>query len=252
MRYIFSIIFLTFLGLTIKAQNSNAFVNQIEKTIKTKQFHKEEAISFDIDLMFGGKNSLKGTVITATNSSWIKLTKEDGTVIIFDGNKVWITPAAKNNTKARFDIFTWQYFFMAPFKMSDDGAQWKELGLQSYQENIKLPAAQLTFKSGVGDASDDYYIVYKNDKSMIAAMGYIVTFGGKSVSEAEKSAHAIVYDDYQKLNGVDIARKWYFHNWSKTNGIADKIGEATITNLKFVKSESINHTKPESAVEVKL
>lgn len=51
--------------------------------------------------------------------------KENGTVAVFDGAKVWVTPKKNNNAKARFDIFTWQYFFMAPFKLSDKGTNWE-------------------------------------------------------------------------------------------------------------------------------
>ena len=117
---------------------------------------------------------------------------------------------------------------------------------------MQLPAAKLTFKSGTGDASDDYYVVYQDDKNLIKAMGYIVTFGGKTVANAERSAHAIVYDDYQNINGVTIAHQWYFHNWNIKNGLSNQIGDATISNVKFLKADDVPHQKPADAVEVKL
>jgi hypothetical protein len=234
------------------AQSINTFVKSIEAAVKLDKFQKQEAISFDIDLIFGGKSSLKGKVISATNSAWVKLIKDDGTTVLFDGDQVWITPAAKNNSRARFDVFTWQYFFMATFKLSDTGTIWENLGLLNYTKDRQLPASKLTFKDGVGDASDDYYVVYKNKENLIEAMGYIVTFGGKAVADAEKNAHAIVYDDYKSINGVNIAHQWYFHNWNIGNGIADQIGEAKITNVTFLKAEDVRRQKAEDAVEVKL
>jgi hypothetical protein len=250
-KIFFSIILITISSLSF-AQNNNTFVKSIEDAVKLNKFQKQDAISFDIDLLFGVKSSLKGKIISATNSSWIKLIKEDGTTMLFDGKKTWITPVSQNNARARFDIFTWQYFFMVTFKLSDPGTIWENLSDLKLTEEELLPASKLTFKTGTGDASDDYYVVYKDKENLIKAMGYIVTFGGKSVADAEKSAHAIVYDDYKSVNGVNIAHQWYFHNWNIKNGLGDRIGEAKISNVTFLKVDQVDHQKPNDAVEVKL
>ena len=246
-----SIIIIFLFAYTV-VQAQVTFVKQVEKAFNVTKFHKQDLVSFDIDLSFGGKSSLKGQVISATNSGKIKLIKEDGTIIVFDGEKVWITPEKNNNAKARFDIFTWQYFFMAPFKMSDKGTIWAELGQQNYTAGQKLDASKLTFDSGTGDASGDYYVVYKDAQNLVKAMGYIVTFGGKSLADAEKNAHAIAYSDYAKVDGVFFAKKWAYHNWSQAKGITEQIGEANISNIKFLNSNEVDFSKPEAAVEVKL
>ncbi len=243
------------LAVTINAnaQVKSAFVQQVEKAFSTNKFHNNDLVSFDIALKFNGKTTLKGQVISATNSSAIKLIKEDGTIVVFDGKQVWINSnTGKNNTRARFDVFTWQYFFMAPFKMSDGGTKWTDLGEQKYLNDEKLEAAQLSFESGTGDASGDYYVVYKDKNSLIKAMGYIVTFGGKSLAEAEKNAHAIVYNNYKKIDGVYFAQNWNFHNWNKKSGLTNKIGEANISNIKFMKKGTVDFTKPVEGVGVTL
>lgn len=251
MRKILVIIFMSF-SLITQAQTKLNFVKEIEKAHNAKKFHKHDLVSFDIDLVFDGKSTLKGKMISSTNSNKIKLIKGDGTVIVFDGNKVWVTSAENNTARARFDIFTWQYFFMAPFKLADNGTIWKDLGKQTYLTSQQLYAAELTFDKGTGDASEDYYIVYKDDANLIKGMGYIVTFGGKSLAEAEKNAHAIVYSDYVKQDGISFPRKWAFHNWNKISGISNEIGEANITNIKFLKNTDVYFDKPIKAEEVKL
>ena len=238
--------------ITAYSQTKISFVTDIEKANASRKLHKKEAISFDIDLSFGGKTAMKGTVISSTNSSFIKIVKADGTILTFDGNKAWLSPVDKNYKGARFDMFTWQYFFMAPFKFSDGGTKWADLGDMPYNKERKLQAAKLTFESGTGDASGDYYFVYKNAQNLVEAMGYIVTFGGRSVEQAEKGAHAIVYADYKKVDGVPIAMLWSFHNWNKEKGIADKIGEAKITNVKFIKVSKEDMSIASGAVEVKM
>jgi len=251
MKYLITICLGAFFSISLFAQNKISLV-KIEKANKSVKFHKMEAISFDIDLKFGGKTGMKGTVISSTSSSFIKIIKADGTILTFDGSKVWLSPAEKNYKGARFDMFTWQYFFMAPFKYSDGGTKWEDLGNLIYTAETKLPAAKLTFESGTGDASGDYYLVYKNAKNLVEAMGYIVTFGGRNLDQAEKSAHAIVYSDYQNVDGVPIAMQWAFHNWNKEKGISDKIGEAKITNVKFVKILKEDMKVAFDALEVKM
>ena len=252
MKYFITICLSSLLSISTYSQTKIPFITDIEKANQFNKFHKMEAISFDVDLSFGGKPAFKGTVISATNSSFINIVKADATKMTFDGSKVWLSPAEKNYKGARFDMFTWQYFFMAPFKFSDGGTKWEDLGKRIYDGENKLPAAKLTFESGTGDASGDYYFVYKNARSLVEAMGYIVTFGGRSVEQAEKGAHAIVYSDYKKVDGVSIAMQWTFHNWSREKGIADKIGEAKITNVKFIKGLKENRGVVKDAVEVKM
>ncbi len=252
MKYLITICLSLLLSISAYTQTKIPFVNQIEKANQASKFHKMEAISFNIELNFGGKKAFEGTIISATNSSFIKIIKADGTILTFDGNKVWLSPTEKNYKGARFDMFTWQYFFMAPFKFSDGGTKWEDLGNRTYSGENQFSAAKLTFESGTGDASGDYYYVYKNAQNLVEAMGYIVTFGGRSVEQAEKGAHAIVYSNYQKVNGVPIAMQWAFHNWNKDKGISDKIGEAKITSVKFVTISKEDMNEGGDPVEVKM
>ena len=250
MKHTIAICLITLMSFFAYAQSKMPFITDIEKAHQSSKFHNKEAVSFDVDLSFGGKTAFKGTVISATNSSFIEIIKADGTRLKFDGSKVWVSPAEKNYKGARFDMFTWQYFFMAAFKFSDPGTKWENLGMMPYNVGTKMQSAKLTFESGTGDASGDYYFVYKNAQNLVEAMGYIVTFGGKSLEKAEKGAHAIVYSDYKKVDGVSIAMQWAFHNWNKEKGIADKIGEAKITNVKFIKVSKEDRSVASDAVEV--
>ncbi|MBU0697166.1 MAG: hypothetical protein KKE39_11705 [Bacteroidetes bacterium] len=252
MKHFITICLSSFLSISGYSQIKIPFVSQIEKANQSSKFHEMEAISFHIELVFGDKKAFEGAVISATNSSFIKIIKADGTTLTFDGNKVWLSPLDKNYKGARFDMFTWQYFFMAPFKFSDNGTKWENLGEKAFNDEMQLSAAKLTFENGTGDASGDYYYVYKNAQNLVAAMGYIVTFGGRSVEQAEKGAHAIEYSDYQKVNGVSIAMQWAFHNWNKEKGIGDKIGDAKITNVKFVTISKEDMKANSDAVEVKM
>ena len=88
MKNIISVCLSLLFGICTYCQSKISFVSDIEKANKAAKLHKKEALSFDIELAFAGKTALKGTVISSTNSSYIKIVKADSTVLTFDGNKV--------------------------------------------------------------------------------------------------------------------------------------------------------------------
>ena len=221
----------------------------IENAHKKDEFLKHKAVQFDIALIFGGNERLNAKITTLTNSGKIKIEKKDSSSLVFDGDKAWIAPAAKNYEGARFDMFTWQYFFALPFKLTDNGTNW-EMPEQRIMDSSKVNSAKLTFGENVGDAPDDWYVIYQAEDKKLAAAAYIVTLN-REVSTAEANPHAINYHNYETVDRVPFATKWTFHNWSQENGIENEIGEARISNIKFVDPEDGFFKAPENAEEVK-
>lgn len=213
------------------------FVAKLETAHQKDVFDQKKAVSFDIELFFGGKKRLEGTVVSLTNSSKVRLEKKDGTVLLYDGEKVFIQPDSSMYPGARFDMFTWAYFFMAPFKFSDPGAQWEEKGELSLQDKA-YPTARLTFSSEVGDTPDDWYIAYRDPESdLLYALAYIVTFG-TTTEKANEEPHAITYHDYAEMDGIPVAQEWKFWQWSEAEGISEEIGRATLSNISFMEPEA--------------
>lgn len=225
------------------------FPTDIEKAHHKANFLEHKAVQFDIILQFGGKERLNAKITTLTNSGKIKIEKKDSTFLSFDGDKAWIYPASQNYDGARFDMFTWQYFFALPFKLTDNGTQW-EMPEQRILDSTKVTSARLTFGNDIGDAPDDWYIIYPSEDQKLAAAAYIVTLN-KEVQTAEANPHAIKYHDYKMVDGVPFATKWTFHNWSKENGIEDKIGKAKISNIEFINTDSNFFKARQKAGEIK-
>ena len=225
------------------------FSENIEEAHNKVAFMSEEAISFDINLNFGGSTRLDGKVSMTTNSSKVRVDKADGTSIIYDGNEVYISPKSAKKDGARFDIFTWQYFFAMPFKLTDPGTVWEDQGTKSL-DSINYNTAKLSFKTNVGDSPDDWYVVYQDpETSRLKAAAYIVTFG-QAQEKAEEDPHAIVYSDYKMINDVALATKWSFHNWNEKDGFGEKLGEATISNFKFFAPEGNQFSAPADSQSV--
>ncbi|SHI32954.1 hypothetical protein SAMN04488096_101147 [Mesonia phycicola] len=226
----------------------------ISTTHHQEDFFKNEAVAFDITVRFGGQERLKGKVTMLTNSTKIKIEKQDSTTIVYDGNGVFLYPEEKNYSGARFDIFTWPYFFAMPFKLTDNGTKWQEKQERNLGsiDSTEYNSAKLTFEGNIGDAPDDWYVIYASKQTnLLKAAAYIVTFG-KDVEKAEENPHAIVYNQYFTVKDVPVAKYWNFYNWSEEKGVyGEPIGDTEISNLKYLSASEVNFEVPENAVEVK-
>lgn len=221
------------------------FAQQVEQAHNKKVYQEKKATQFDLLLFFGGKERLNGKLTLTNDSKQGRIQLTSGEEIIFNEDKVYASPEIDKN-KVRFDAFTWAYFFQFPFKLSDPGTTWENLVTKSHYDTQKL-----SFKSGTGDAPDDWYIVYADPKTkLIDHASYIVT-AYASVKEAEKDPHAIKYSDYIELDGVKIAQNWGFFNWSLEKDLEEKIGEASLKNIKFISLKEDFFSIPDGYQEVK-
>ena len=230
----------------------NALVASLEKAHHTSEVLANEVIAFDLKLIFKEKERFNGTIYSRTDSGKIRMKrKSDGAELLFDGEKLFIYPDTTEWSGARFSVFTWQYFFMAPFKLNDPGTKWELTG-EKLISGLAHETGKLSFEAGTGDAPDDWYLVYQNPKEKtMAGMAYIVTAGGRSQEEAEKSAHAIYYRDYQELsNGIPMSSNWDFYNWNEEEGFnGEPIGTAAISNVRLIKEEGSLFELPAEAKE---
>ncbi|MCH2233288.1 MAG: hypothetical protein MK078_03460 [Crocinitomicaceae bacterium] len=209
------------------------FVEKVEEAHGKSTFSKHSTIAFDLQLFFGGTERFNGRITWATNSSKGKLDYMDGRNIEVNEMEITYSDTSMSEESARFTAYTWSYFFMLPYKLSDPGTQWNDYENKS-MNGTEYDVEKLSFESGTGDAPDDCYVVYADKEShLIHVASYIVT-AGQSVEEAEKDPHAIKYDEYKEIDGVPIAHKWSFWGWTETEGLTDELGYANLSNICFV------------------
>lgn len=233
----------------VEQTKADSLVSAIEKAHGKSVFDKKELVQFDLNLFFGGKSRFEGTILMTPDGSLIKM-QDSSTVMIWDGKKAFIVPDSADDAGARFALFTWSYFFAAPYKLSDEGTKHEYLGEQPLGDMTFL-ANKLTFKENVGDSPDDWYILYKDKNSdLLAAMAYIVTYGGTSKSEAEEDPHLITYEAYSEIEGIPFATQWNFWTWNKKGEMKKLLGNATISNIKFIKKADVSFETPANFKEL--
>ncbi len=230
-----------------------AFAKPIEKAHGLANWKNKQAIRYDIRIEYGGDVMFAGTTSFDVHSEKVRMTTADGErVMVWDGEDAWYTPADAEikGPRPRFHLRTWTYFLATPFKLRDPGAYLHELPDAALREggDTAYKRAKLTFGQDVGDAPDDWYIVYRNpNNDRIDAMSYIVTYA-KPQEKAEQSPSAIVYEGYQRVDGVMLSTQWRFYHWNAESGIhGQPKGKVTISNVEFVEPEAGTFTRPDGA-----
>lgn len=225
-----------------------SYVAQLEKAHNKADFVQKKVIQFDLMLSFGGRERFNGTITALTNSTQARLDGADGNRILYKDDVVYAPAAlATEERKAgtRFGAYTWVYFFLFPYKLSDPGTNWADYPTDELN-GTTYDAQKLTFEAGTGDDPNDWYITYaRPDDHLIEVAAYIVTAGGTSQAEAEEDPHAVKYSDYKLVDGIPIAHQWSFWGWRTEAGLTDQLGEATISNVRFLEEAPALFEVPE-------
>ena len=221
--------------------------NKIEVAHQKDAFLKKEAISFDAEINFGGKQIFNANITITTSSDLAKITYKNGDEIYVKQQDIFVSQSLKENPGVRFHAYTWNYFFLFPYKLNDDGTIW-DFNYTTNEKNNTLTTAKLSFESNVGDAPDDWYITYTNKENVLQHVAYIVTLG-KTKAAAEADPHAIKYNNYTNINGIPFATSWEFYEWNNKDGLTNKIGNANISNIKFVNDFRSNFAIPKDYIK---
>lgn len=231
--------------------NRPPLVQATETAHRKTEFLSHENVSFDLELNWQGRAPLRASILQRTDGTRIRMRKQNGSDILFDGNACWLAPAAQQDPEARFDLFAWHYFFCLPWKLSDPGVRWQPLPDRVF-ENLPCSSGRLTFAPGTGDAPDDWFLVFSDKKEgLLRGAVYVVTFGGKKIEAAEKEPRSILYGDFRQVDGIPIAHAWKFYSWH-TDSLDNKkeIGAAAIRNVQFSDEQPESFAVPAGAQKI--
>ncbi|WP_298500163.1 DUF6503 family protein [uncultured Algibacter sp.] len=185
-----------------------------------------------------------GDEVTITNLKNRKsLIEMPNHTIGFDGENVWIKNKGTEAYKLyggnpRFYYNLMFYFYAMPFILADDGIIYEEAAPLVF-ENVTYPGIKITYENGVGESSDDEYILYYNpDTFKMEWLGYTVTFFSK---EKGKELHFRRYNNWQEVNGLLLPETIVSYNY-KDNLPTTIKGETLFVNTKVSKE------KPESDI----
>ena len=170
----------------------------------------------------------------------------------FDGEHVWLTGSEALSMPARFYVFTPFYFFCLQFFFADRGCKHESIGTKTW-DGKEYDVIKFSFEEGIGDTPDDNYVAYFDKEThLLQLVHYIVTYpaftGRKSLEELER--HAMVYDEWQKVNGLFVPKKITSHGWAEDRLVSESPHPMSYESVTFKKEQPAAglFTKPEGAV----
>lgn len=193
-------------------------------------------LEYDLAINFGDKSQADHQRFDLSNRHGL-ITNPDY-ALGYDGNDVWVDAADGKGPvfPPRFYLWTPFYFFGIPFVLADPGVIQTQLPAATF-EGREYDVVKITYAAGIGDAPDDYYIVYVDrDTREVRLARYIVTYFAKQKGEPTTGLpeSAIVYDTWQTVNGLKLPHRTSLYHWSaETNSLGARKGEMTFANVRL-------------------
>ena len=182
-------------------------------------------------------NKPNGSEVTITNLKNRKsLIEMANHTIGFDGENVWL----KNKDTTTYNLYGGNpkfyynlmfYFYAMPFILADDGIIYSDSEPLVF-EGKSYPGIKITYESGVGESSDDEYILfYDSETNKMVWLAYTVTFFSKEEG-AEQELHFRKYNDWQEVSGLLLPKTIIRYNY-KDNKPTTVHSTNDFTNIKL-------------------
>ncbi|MEM8566482.1 MAG: hypothetical protein AAGF85_08465 [Bacteroidota bacterium] len=151
----------------------------------------------------------------------------------WDGSKAWYYPAdVEIPYNTRFWALTPYYFAGMPFVFADDGVNLTLEGDIDYEGN-KHHVIRVTFGTNVGDAPDDYYVLYLNAETFrLAAIRYIVSYPGYFKDGGHSQEKLMTYEGEQKVEGITFPQKHKTFMWERDRA-GQYVTDITLSDIEF-------------------
>jgi hypothetical protein len=167
------------------------------------------------------------------------------TILIWDGQHAWMSPADSAIQRAGDHLRTWPLFIAAPFDLTRPGVNVAEPTRQTMAGREYL-VANVRDDQGPGGAT---YSIYADPQTKELQMLVFPT--GMPRAPVPAGPLAVSFYELKELGGVRLPLQWRFWRWDAETGIYGKpLGQGEIYNLEFVQARPEHFAKPPGAREV--
>jgi hypothetical protein len=163
----------------------------------------------------------------------------------WNGEEAWALPdPSKIPFDARFWALTPYYFVGIPFVLGDEGVKLEEVG-QDNLDGITYDLIKVTFGEGVGDAPDDFYVVYLHlEPRQVAAYRYVVSYPAYFPDGGHTPEKIMILDGEQIVDGILFPEGYRTFMWK------DESPGEHVTDVQFLPGISPHYFSTPSEAEV--
>lgn len=152
----------------------------------------------------------------------------------FDGTDFWYTPdSAEIPYNTRFWALTPYYFAGMPFVFADQGISLEQ------EEDIEYEGSthhivRVTFGNNVGDAPDDYYVLYIHSESYrLSAIRYVVSYPAYFKDGGHSQEKLMTYEGQQVVDGITFPEKHRTFMWESDGSVGDYVTDITLSDVEY-------------------
>lgn len=169
------------------------------------QWNKMKTLSFSIKRDGGNE------VTTTDLKSRMELITTPNYKMGYDGNNLWLKENEGFTFKSdpKFYKGLYMYFYAMPFIVGDSGIIYENTEPLKFEDK-SYPGILVSYEAGVGESSDDQYIIYYDDKTgQMKWLAYTVTYFEKG--KKSTNFRYIKYNNWQTINGLVLPKSidWY-------------------------------------------
>ncbi len=241
MKILFIALLLTYcLGCTSSPENSAVDINTpavasdslpvlLQQALEAhgglSQWQKQQQLSYELYQ----EETLVDQQLIALKSRKVLL-RNDTYRIGYDGTSHWVSPdTTAFDGDVRFYHNLHFYFTALPFLFADPGLNYEVLSPRPLQEKM-YDVLRITFRPGVGDASNDEYLLYLDQQThRMTLLLYTVTYFDQ---QANQQYSARWYHDWQEVNGLLLPEAITSYRWNDGQ-LGEKRGTVTYRNVQL-------------------
>ncbi len=190
---------------------------------------RSEALAGELHLEVRGAPPLDVKFLYEVSSGRTRMRFDDGTIVLFDGRKVWVSPANSPIQQAAFVVRTWPWFVVAPLRIASAP---QSVGPQEMRDLGRRPCPSAAVSISRG-GKDESYVIYEDPEThRVIGIGYDLPPALRS--DDDDKQYAITYYSFRDVEGVKFAEEWRLWRWSKMHGLMDPVGTGRVYNLEFI------------------
>jgi hypothetical protein len=152
----------------------------------------------------------------------------------WDGSVAWALPnASEIPFDARFWALTPYYFVGIPFVLGDEGVHLEKLGADTLNGK-RHDLIKVTFEEGLGDAPDDYYILYLDpDSGKVTGYRYVVSYPAYFPDGGHTPEKIMVLEGQQEIIGLLFPEGYQTFMWEDQQK-GEHVTNITLSDLSFL------------------